>query len=444
MRPGRCYRGPMRGRGRRRFLVVVLVAAMTIAASSAVSISAPLPVRDLPTNPTWRAGVPNASTPWGPEFAHGDVYVPTSLGVIAYPRRCADACEPLWRSNLREDRMGYEVTARAGYVTAAGERRLHVFDAGCANDGGICTPLWSVAGGAMSAHITGTSVVATFSEDAGIRVAVFPLSCTDGCAPIWSRLVKGRYPSYGPPVLADGTLYLRRGSVLYGVSLGCARGVGDCGVVFRVGHVPDATFPAVTSDRVIFGTGRDEATELAAYPTDCGRGCSPVWVADAGGYVESPPEVAGDLVVTWSKGRVVAFPVACTDPCTPAWTARARPYAVVHHADDERVIAVSHFRNPAVYAFPTVCPATCEPTWVRRFADDVEPFGTDIDEHHLFVAFPGRVIAYDLATGVRSWRGALDDGSGWWLDADQRSLLVALRAEGFAGGTALNGFVATP
>ena len=415
---------------------------VTLALTSGVLDAAALRVEDLSATPSWRAEIPNASTAWSPVFAQRDVYVPTAVGVAAYPRRCADPCDPRWISSLREDRTGYLVAAHAGYVTVAGERRLHVFDAGCADDGGTCRPLWSVHGRAMSAHVVGPSLVATFSKAAGIRVAVFPLACTDACDPTWSRLLRGRYPSYGDPVLVDGTLYVRRGAVLYGVSVGCARGA-NCGVSFRVGHVPDATYPAVTVGRVIFGTGRDDGTELAAYPVGCGHDCEPVWTADAGGYVESAPEVAGNLVVTWSKGLVVTFPIACTDPCAPTWVGRTRPYAVVDHADEELIVAVSYLPHPAVYAFPTDCPAICEPTWVRRYADDVEPYGSDIDGNHLFLAFTERIVAYDLQTGSRSWRGTLDAGSGWWVDAGRRSLVVVLRT-GFGGGSRLNGFIAAP
>lgn len=399
-----------------------------------------LPVEGLPAAPTWRAEIPDATTPWGPVFANGDVYVPTTTGLIAFPRACGDPCDSRWVTSLREDRTGYQVTASGGFVTAAGERRFHVFDARCAADGAICRPRWSVDGRAMSAHVVGASLVTTFSKAAGIRVAVYPLGCADVCAPTWSRLLRGSYPSYGDPVLAAGSLYVRRGAVVYGVSVGCAHG-GECDVSLRVGHVPDATFPAVSAGRVIFGTGRDGGTELAAYPAGCGHDCEPSWTADAGGYVESAPEVAGDLIVTWSKGRVVAFPIACSDPCSPAWIGATKPYAIVHHADEEHVVAVSHFRNPAVYAFPTICSTTCEPTWVRRFADDVEPYGADVDDGRLFLAFTGRILAYDLGTGARSWRGTLDTGAGWWVDVGRRSLVVGLRSTTW-GPSRLNGFVA--
>jgi hypothetical protein len=241
-------------------------------------------------------------------------------------------------------------------------------------------------------------------------------------------VLRGDYPAYGPAVLADDVLYLRRGSVLYGVSLACAIDARRCAVVFRVGHVPDATFPAVTVDRVIFGTGRNlEQSELAAYTTGCRHDCSPVWTVDTGGYVEGPPTPAGDVVVTSSIGRIAAYPIDCGAPCTPEWTAEVPGYAVPTHGDDEWLVAVSHRRAPAVYVFPADCTGSCLPVWSRTFADRREtPIGTAVDGRNLFVAFPDRVIAYRAATGRRAWRGELHPGDGWWLDVGPRSLAVYL------------------
>ena len=329
--------------GRRDASLAAVVAAIILTSSvawstvSAHAASAPLPIQDMPSEPTWSADVPGGSGNSGPAFSDGLIFAPTARGVASYPRRCEDPCEPLWRSELPRDWIGYHVDAGSGHVVVnrLGDG-MHVFAADCADRGRVCSPAWSKAGRVTDARVVGSSVVATISKREGTRVAVYPLACSDPCAPVWTRLLRADYPSYSLSLVANGTIYVRRGSVMWGVSLGCATGTGRCAVVFRVGHVPDATFPAVTPDQVIFGSGRGaESSEVVAYPTGCGHDCVPLWTGDAGGYVGDAPTVAGDVVVTHrsggssrSRSRVQRIARPYGSPRSPAIPFRAsRPTA---------------------------------------------------------------------------------------------------------------------
>jgi hypothetical protein len=435
----------------RLFVVGPLIATSLAGAVAEAAVQEPITVRNLPRQPTSFARIERGAATWGPAFAGGRVFVSTDVGVAAYPRHCRGECDPLWRSNLPDEWEGYRVNAKAGHVAVEQTQALHLFDADCASDGSICKPRWSLRQRILSAHLVGSSVIATKSTDYGIRVAGYPLRCSNPCSPTWIRRLRSDPPAYGPPVVAHDVLYLRGGSVLWGIALDCVMNAGPCSVVFRVGHVPDATFPAVTPRRVIFGTGYGPGqSQLAAYPTGCGHDCSPVWTANAGGYVGDPPTLAGTMVVTSSVGHVTAVPIRCPSPCSPAWTADVPEYPVVHYADADRVIAISHRGTRAVYAFSTECASDCRPSWSYRYADESrEPRGTASDGRHIFVAFPNYVVAYNLATGRRAWRGSLHSGTGWWLDAGRRSLVVYLRRDSDRPSdldrpSVLDTFVATP
>jgi hypothetical protein len=422
---------------RLRRLRYLLVAAVTVigatspqsqALDRAIDAARPIPVRDLPSDPTWYAHVIGGSGNWGPAFADNKVYVGTNVGVTAYPRRCQGVCASLWHSALPDEFDGYQVAGGDGHVAAASRNGLYVFDGTCAADGSKCQPLWTAGGDPFWVGIVGSSVVVTESAGSDDRVSVYPLDCTDPCSPTWSRVLRTG-ARISPSVVLHDVLYTRGNHVLFGVSMACATGAGRCSVAFRAGHLRYPALPVATPRRVIFGTGHGpDGSELAAYPAGCGHGCSPVWRGDASGYVELAPMVAGGMVFTASIGHIDAFPIQCGDPCSPVWTAHAAGYPIVEYADAERVIGISHFGTRAVYAFPTACAANCQAAWTHAYSDRSRmPLGTLGDGRHIFVAFPDHLIAYKLVTGRNSWHGKLHHGEGWWLDEGPRSLLAYVR-----------------
>jgi hypothetical protein len=407
--------------------------AFVVAVVPAAAHGEPLPVREIPSEPTGFAKV-EGGTGFAPKFTHGKVFVATTRGVTAYARRCTGECNPLWRSRLRAEHGHQVLAARSGHVAVGLDSGLSLFEADCANNGSVCEPEWAAArGDILSLHIVGSSVVAAHARTGGVRVSVYPLDCADPCTPTWSRLLRGGGPSYGPSVLAFGVLYVRRGAILYGVDLGCATAAEQCSVVFRVGQVPDATFPAVTPDLVVFGTGGGtENSELAAYPTNCGQDCAPAWTVDTGDYVGDAPTIAGNVVVVPSTDVIRAFPLDCVTPCAPAWTAEVGGYAIPVYEDDEWLVAVARGPDRAVYVFPSDCSGSCPPAWWHAYTDRTqEPMGTAVDGGNLFVAFPGHTLAYRIATGERVWRGKLHRGAGWWVDVGPRSLALYLKSAGY-------------
>lgn len=413
----------------------------------------------------WSAEVADTafSTIGGTLADEANVYVSTTQGVIAYPKACeTDPCDPAWELRLAADAPSPWMTASIavgdGVVVAMVDGRMEVAAADCRSDGGLCSPLW-VAGapkgtnGYRSALVGDGIVLAALSagEDTShhIQFVAFAARCrSDGgsCDPTWTG-DGGVGTLYSPGTFVNGTFYQQVGPRMVGFAADCASDGRPCppDLVITSEGSPNnqsSSFygPIAGDDEVIFvaGTG-----EVLSYPEHCGSDCRPRWVGQVADYLEAYPTRAGAVVMTSSASGVTAFPLACRNDggrCEVAWHADLNRYTPVEYADERFVVAVSHFRDQAVFVIPTDCERHCAPLWTLESIGPI--YGVASDGRSLLVATKDEILGFPLecldpCTPI--WRADIT-GETWVLLVDG-GLVAASRTGGdIDTGLRLTGF----
>ena len=467
--------GVRRRQARRRVLaglvgVVVAVGALWVAVEGfrpgalPAADEGPVDPVDVSTlRPSWSLEVPGAASVQGIETDADRIYVPTTTGVVAYPKGCsADPCSPLWHVEIVDEPSRFtELAVGAGVVAAALEGRLVVIDAECRTDGGSCQPLWQIDGdeasnGYRSPVIAEQVVMAnnTYGEvpEHRVRVEGFAVRCRDdgnACQPLW-RADFGVGPVYVPGTVVSGVFYQQVGTRKLGVEIDCSAAGETCEPNFVVEIEGDPSTqesvlygPVPGPNELVFVEGRGS---VVAYPEACGVGCRPLWIGRTDDHLETDPVVARDLVVVSYGGGLLAYPLGCGiggHVCAAAWDAELDGYAGIEYADDRFVVAVDRAQNTGISIFPTQCASPCEPVWSLDRPGPV--YGVTSDGEHLFVAFGTELAAYPLACGDPCepvWRSPVPDET-WWILLDGSHIVTASRTNAELGsGLALRIFEA--
>ncbi len=207
---------------------------------------------------------------------------------------------------------------------------LYAFDAGCRDDGGTCDPSWFVPG-EFGPGPTDTPVVAdgvvfvtkgsfldAFAEDCGAGGAT--------CEPLWQARIGS--PHFHQrvrqgPVAGDGVVYVRNlAGVLSAFPTTCTpeAGAGNGGFCDPL-WTADLGLPTPADGKLLI--------HHAVYAADCGRGgagCEPLWTSARGSF---PPAAVADGVVylPGPRNEIDAYDLNCrTDggECRPSWTQRVQ------------------------------------------------------------------------------------------------------------------------
>jgi len=390
-----------------------------------------VPPGDLPPLRTiWSADVPGA-------FYASDVlsdgqrlYVATDDGVVAYPIDCQDPCAPLWRGIVHElgpngVAVNREIAVGDGVVAVTDESGLFVFSSGCATDGSVCSPIWSVPidrSHRVSGPLVTAGVVKVIIGSAdSIEMEGYPISCGTPCRPLWTgEMATG--PVYVPGVAVDGVFYEQSGDTMSGFAASCRTDGGSCKPDFFFAtpgnhgtEQGDMHGPVARDGELIFSSG---VGKLFAFPEHCGTSCSPRWHGDVGGFLDGTPVDAGDLVVIDGASGITAFGWGCRDdggPCRPVWHVDSPKVTVIDHADPERVIASTHHATTSVFLVPTTCGDPCTPSWTIPTAGD--PRGVATDGRHVYVGLGSKLLAYPIDCGDPCDAIADADvgGEAWWI-----------------------------
>jgi len=298
----------------------------------------------------------------GDTVSGGVVYV-ASDRLFAFDEGCRGRCRPMWTGMtenlwppletgpypldpsanfLSPPAVGHGVvvvssTTEIGDTHGANPGRIYAFAEGCANDGGVCAPLWK----GQIGRVPGTPVIVgdRVFVATGRGLSVYPLRCrTDGgrCVPTWRGLFPNVVGFGGGPVIGDDRVYVvsqtamgRDGlNVLMAFPLDCAPVDSVCAPLWRddtrEGHGAYDPFlgTPVEHDGSLFVTS---GTSLYRYPATCGSSgdrCEPLWRSHPPGGFFRAPAIDGDRVfVSDYGGHVYAFRANCDRPegCHAVW-----------------------------------------------------------------------------------------------------------------------------
>jgi hypothetical protein len=423
--------------------------------------SEPLDVSNL--EPGWSAEIPEGSWLFGVHQDSSRVFVPTSSGVVAFPKDCADPCTPLWTLNVPSGGSPLEHTELAvgdGIVAAATRGTLVVVESDCRTDGEACGPLWRAeppggSGGYVSPLID-DGVVRVMSgvgsmPDYRVSAAAFPIRCRTGggeCAPLWTADL-GRGTLYSPGTALNGVFYQQVGAVMSGFRADCGTGGARCEPDFAIEALGDQSTqagslygPVGLGGELVVSSGDGN---LYAYREHCGSSCSPLWVGPVADFLDSSPQLAGNLVVVSTEEGLTAFALGCGsrgERCEPRWTAPLEDYATVAYADPRVVVVADHFSDGGIIAFPTDCPAQCAPLWSAPVNGDV--YGVVSDGKTVFAGLPGELIrGYPIGCSDPCspvWEEQAR-GDVWWILLDGERLIAAGRVgEQITTGVVLTAF----
>jgi hypothetical protein len=314
--------------------------------------------------------------------------------LIAYPFPCGDvgvACTPLWRANL--DGAGSPVVANAVvYATGLSGRTLYAFATDCGSNGRECSPRWTADVGVTS-WITPPIVASQGSTNrvfVGTADAVlgFDAGCADGggtCTPVWDAPVTDavRVLTY-----ADGVLYAGTGktgtpdpadngsvaafdaSCPFGSPLVPAR----CRLWSRnVGQVWDL---AADGGTLFVGTNGGPSG-VQAYPIACvrsGGSCPPLWKGSTNCCTQLTA-VNGAVYAEDQTGHAYAFRESCASngsACDPVWTSSGilgQPFVDFRRPLVTGGLVFVGGDEGWIYSFPQACEGACEPA-SRTFIPD--------------------------------------------------------------------------
>jgi hypothetical protein len=421
----------------------------------------------------WRADVPDAVAIYDHvEQDRERIYVPTTTGLVAFPKACDGPCEPAWRADLLPGdapgdpfRTDVAVVAAEGIVAATFDGSVAAFAADCRGDGGVCDPLWTApkppkTNGYRDPTIARGTVKVTSSvgemPQHHVRAVAFDARCrADGgeCVPLWTGDL-GVGTAYYPTAIVDGVFYQQVGARMLGFESNCRTDGGECDPDFTV-HTPanqstgaGSLYGPVAHGKVLAIVSGDG--NVYAYEEHCGDRCRALWRAPVAEFLDTFPALAGDQIVVTDGAGATAFQVDCRRDggiCEPTWTVPLGGYSSVAYADDNVVILVNYAarRTTPLIALDPSCEGDCGPMWNVSLAGDLQ--GVASDGATVFVAAGGEVAAYpvdcsDPCSAV--WRAPVRRGTGSLLIDESRLVVATSRGELGTGGLTLEVFAEAP
>lgn len=469
--PERVRRTVQRRKTRRRITaggVALLVAAaglaLAVGALRDFGPSRSTPATEGPIDPAtlsyaWSVQIENATTVSEVLQDADRIYVPTTTGVVVYPKQCSDPCEPAWSLDVvnADADIGLTTSLALGdgllAVNAGG--RLAVAATDCAAETGSCRALWYAGplpgSSGYFGPVISDGVVKVITNEGNapdnLQTAVaFELRCRDDggeCEPLWQAEL-GSGAAHVPGAAVDGVFYQQVGTRMLGFLARCRTDGGPCDPDFVV----EATGDPQTQASSLYGPVLRDGTLVIAsgdgsvygYPEHCGTSCRPTWVAPIADYLESFPMVAGDVVVVSHDSRITAVPFSCGESedraCAPAWRAELDGYWTVEYADEDIVVAARRFQGPARLAVLSAdCSGSCQPMWTVEMG---ELNGVESDGASVFASDGRRVLAYpaDCADPCTpAWTTDLE-GTAWQFLIDDKDVVVTsqIGSDGIAGG----------
>jgi hypothetical protein len=310
----------------------------------------------------------------------------TDHGLIAFGKACGTggaSCQPAWTAEFPSRVATPRPIVAGGVLYQAGDQGVYAFDPNCGAGGAKCEPLWigrvpEELGQPIEARVVDDVVIATVSrgDNPGqtVTAVAFSVGCASpgrSCDPAWTG-VMGTGTIHSPGSVVGDTFYQQIGSRLVGFEARCGDGSAVCepSFVFPTGG-HDVFGPVRAGDELIvaFSDG-----SVYAFPFDCAGTCQPLWRGETGGYMESYPVVAGEVVAVTRGSNVVAFPIDCRDDggsCDPAWRfdAGGNRYPSVGFAEprvgdeDPAMIVAADWQRGDIWILPSDCSGTCEPAW---------------------------------------------------------------------------------
>jgi len=396
----------------------------------------------------WSVRIENASLVSEVLRDEDRIYVPTTTGVVVYPRQCSDPCGPTWSLDVvgpdADKGQPTSLALEDGLLAVSAGGRLAVAATDCDADGAPCQALWYAdpppgSSGYVGAVVSDGVVKVTANEgDApdNMHTAVaFDLRCRDDggeCAPLWQAEL-GSGAAHFPAPAVDGVFYQQVGTKMLGFLARCRIDGGPCDPDFVIEATGD---PHTQRSSLLGPVARDGILVIASgdgslygYPEHCGTSCRPTWVAPIADYLESYPILAGDLVVVSHDGGITAIPLSCAESdgraCAPAWRAELDGYWSVEYGDEDVVVGARRFRGSARLAVLAAnCAGSCHPLWTIGMGEQLN--GVASDGTSIFASEGRRVLAYPAACTDRCapvWTADLE-GAGWEFLIDNRSLVV--------------------